>query len=193
MLSGYLERVKRNHRYLAVLVVLSLVVTFIVPLGLIENADSKTGLLICGVVEHTYNTECNYGATCTITPYVHTEDCYRKASLLAGASAVTEPMLQINAAGAAAIDSTTFTTKNVSADTTVTLSVKDTASGETKEKQIKVKPFAITSANGYSMVPGTAQTLNITAGDGMTYTVSSDNASVVAITESEGVCDRRRR
>ncbi len=101
MFSRYLERLKRAHRYLAVLVVLSLVVTFVVPLGLIENAESKTGQLICGMIEHTHNAECDYGSNCTITPHTHTEDCYRRVTLLAAAGNATEVMLQTNAAGEA--------------------------------------------------------------------------------------------
>lgn len=101
MFSRYLERLKRAHRYLAVLVVLSLVVTFVVPLGLIENAESKTGQLICGMIEHTHNAECNYGSNCTIKPHTHTEDCYRRVTLLAAAGNATEVMLQTNAAGEA--------------------------------------------------------------------------------------------
>lgn len=99
MLSRYLERVKRTHRYLAILVVLSLVVTFIVPLGFVENADSKTGQLICGMVEHTHNAECGYGANCTITPHIHTEDCYRRVTLISAAKDATDVLLQTNAAG----------------------------------------------------------------------------------------------
>ncbi|MGN0647510.1 MAG: glycoside hydrolase family 9 protein [Oscillospiraceae bacterium] len=101
MFSRYLEHLKRAHRYLAVLVVLSLVVTFVVPLGLIENAESKTGQLICGMIEHTHNAECDYGSNCTITPHTHTEDCYRRVTLLAAAGNATEVMLQTNAAGEA--------------------------------------------------------------------------------------------
>lgn len=99
MLSGYLERVKRTHRYLAILVVLSLVVTFVVPLGLIENADSKTGQLICGMIEHTHNAECDYGTNCTITPHIHTEACYQQAAALLSAAGTTTTEKLTNAAG----------------------------------------------------------------------------------------------
>lgn len=99
MLSGYLERVKRTHRYLAILVVLSLVVTFVVPLGLIENADSKTGQLICGMIEHTHNAECDYGTNCTITPHIHTEVCYQQAVALLSAAGTTTTEKLTNAAG----------------------------------------------------------------------------------------------
>lgn len=115
MLSGYLERLKRSQRYLAVLIVLSLVVTFIVPLGLIENADSKTGQLICGMVAHTHNEACDYGTNCTITPHTHTEACYRKVTLISAAGTAAAGYLQTNAAkeDGNIVNSVTYSPKEV--------------------------------------------------------------------------------
>ena len=66
------------------LTALSMLVTFIVPLILIEPADSMSGKLICNMVEHVHNDDCYIGGmlNCSVTEeHIHTEDCYKKFSL----------------------------------------------------------------------------------------------------------------
>ncbi|MBR5513739.1 MAG: glycoside hydrolase family 9 protein, partial [Ruminococcus sp.] len=73
----------RNHkRYLAMLTALSMLVTFIVPLILIEPADSMTGILVCKKIVHTHNAECYDGNTliCDMEEHIHTNECYKKLS-----------------------------------------------------------------------------------------------------------------
>ena len=78
----HMDALKHHKRYLAMLTALSMLVTFIVPLILIEPADSMSGILICGQEEHTHNDECYDGDTlvCGLNEHIHTEDCYLKYS-----------------------------------------------------------------------------------------------------------------
>lgn len=80
----YMDSLKHHKRYLAMLTALSMLVTFIVPLILIEPADSMTGVLVCKKVVHTHNAECYVGNTlvCNIEEHIHTNECYKKVSLL---------------------------------------------------------------------------------------------------------------
>lgn len=77
-----MDALKHHKRYLAMLTALSMLVTFIVPLILIEPADSMSGILICGKYEHTHNAECYVDDTlvCELDEHIHTEDCYLKYS-----------------------------------------------------------------------------------------------------------------
>lgn len=66
------------------LTALSIFVSFMVPLILIEPADSMSGKLICNMVEHLHNDDCYIGGmlNCSVTEeHIHTEDCYKKFSL----------------------------------------------------------------------------------------------------------------
>ncbi len=77
-----MDALKHHKRYLAMLTALSMLVTFIVPLILVEPADSMSGILICGKYEHTHNAECYVDDTlvCELDEHIHTEDCYLKYS-----------------------------------------------------------------------------------------------------------------
>ncbi len=80
----HMDALRHHKRYLAMLTALSMLVTFIVPLILIEPADSMTGVLVCKKVVHTHNAECYVGNTlvCNIEEHIHTNECYKKVSLL---------------------------------------------------------------------------------------------------------------
>ena len=80
----HMDALRHHKRYLAMLTALSMLVTFIVPLILIEPADSMTGVLVCKKVVHTHNAECYVGDTliCDIEEHIHTGECYKKVSLL---------------------------------------------------------------------------------------------------------------
>ena len=80
----HMDALRHHKRYLAMLTALSMLVTFIVPLILIEPADSMTGVLVCKKVVHTHNAECYVGSTlvCNIEEHIHTNECYKKVSLL---------------------------------------------------------------------------------------------------------------
>ena len=78
----HMDALKHHKRYLAMLTALSMLVTFIVPLILVEPADSMTGILVCNKTVHTHNAECYVGDTliCDIEEHIHTNDCYKKLS-----------------------------------------------------------------------------------------------------------------
>ena len=78
----HMDALRHHKRYLAMLTALSMLVTFIVPLILIEPADSMTGVLVCKKVVHTHNAECYVGNTlvCNIEEHIHTNECYKKFS-----------------------------------------------------------------------------------------------------------------
>ena len=80
----HMDALKHHKRYLAMLTALSMLVTFIVPLILVEPADSMTGILVCNKTVHTHNAECYVGDTliCDIEEHIHTNECYKKVSLL---------------------------------------------------------------------------------------------------------------
>ena len=78
----HMDALKHHKRYLAMLTALSMLVTFIVPLILVEPADSMTGILVCNKTVHTHNAECYVGDTliCDIEEHIHTGACYKKIS-----------------------------------------------------------------------------------------------------------------
>ena len=78
----HMDALKYHKRYLAMLTALSMLVTFIVPLILVEPADSMTGILVCNKTVHTHNAECYVGDTliCDIEEHIHTNECYKKFS-----------------------------------------------------------------------------------------------------------------
>lgn len=80
----HIDSLKNKKRYVALLTAMSMLVTFVVPLILIEPADSMTGTLICSKVEHIHSSGCYVGEilNCSFTEHVHTEACYKKFSLL---------------------------------------------------------------------------------------------------------------
>ncbi len=78
---GHINALRNHKRYLAILTALSLLVSFMVSLILIEPADSMAGVLICGKSVHTHGAECfdeNNALNCVLEEHVHTEDCYDK-------------------------------------------------------------------------------------------------------------------
>lgn len=79
-----MDALKHHKRYVAMLTALSLLVSFVVPLILIEPADSMTGILVCNKAVHTHNAECYDGndLICDIEEHIHTNECYKKFSLL---------------------------------------------------------------------------------------------------------------
>ena len=92
-----MDALKHHKRYLAMLTALSMLVTFIVPLILVEPADSMTGILVCNKTVHTHNAECYVGDTliCDIEEHIHTGQCYKRISTTAlkgeGATQAVEP------------------------------------------------------------------------------------------------------
>ncbi len=57
-LNNYTKNRKNKHRFSAVMVCLSVIVSFTVSIGLIEPAESLSGVLICGMEEHEHTREC---------------------------------------------------------------------------------------------------------------------------------------
>ncbi len=85
----HMDALKHHKRYLAMLTALSMLVTFIVPLILMEPADSMSGILICGKTEHIHDDSCYEDDTliCGQELHTHSEACYLKYSAaLKGAS-----------------------------------------------------------------------------------------------------------
>jgi len=84
IIHRHFEDPKQKKRYLAVLIALSMLVSFMVPLILMEPADSRTGVLICGKIQHTHSEECylNGSLNCSIQEHLHTDDCYGDVSVL---------------------------------------------------------------------------------------------------------------
>ena len=78
----HMDALKHHKRYLAMLTALSMLVTFIVPLILMEPADSMSGILICGKTEHIHDDSCYEGdkLTCGQELHTHSEACYLKYS-----------------------------------------------------------------------------------------------------------------
>ena len=77
-----MDALKHHKRYLAMLTALSMLVTFIVPLILMEPADSMSGILICGKTEHIHDDSCyeDDKLTCGQELHTHSEACYLKYS-----------------------------------------------------------------------------------------------------------------
>lgn len=99
----HFDSLKQKKKYLAVLIALSMLVSFMVPLILMEPADSKTGVLTCSKAEHTHSNECynNGVVSCGIPEHVHSEECYTKVmSLTMYNSNVTDGYTLTNAANA---------------------------------------------------------------------------------------------
>ena len=78
----HMDALRHHKRYLAMLTALSMLVTFIVPLILIEPADSMSGILICGKTEHIHDDSCYEDDTliCGQELHTHSEACYLKYS-----------------------------------------------------------------------------------------------------------------
>ncbi len=78
----HMDALKHHKRYLAMLTALSMLVTFIVPLILMEPADSMSGILICGKTEHIHDDSCyeDDKLTCGQELHTHSEACYLKYS-----------------------------------------------------------------------------------------------------------------
>ncbi len=89
-----MDALKHHKRYLAMLTALSMLVTFIVPLILMEPADSMSGILICGKTEHIHDDSCYEGGylTCGQELHTHSEACYLKYS----ATQLKEENLEVN-------------------------------------------------------------------------------------------------
>ena len=81
----HMDALKHHKRYLAMLTALSMLVTFIVPLILIEPADSMSGILICGKEVHTHNADCYIDdvLVCDMEEHIHTGQCYKRISTTA--------------------------------------------------------------------------------------------------------------
>ncbi len=90
----FLKNHEKHKKYLALLTVLSLVVSMAVPFSLIMPAISMTGSLSCGMEEHTHSDDCYelycgqeesdehlhnqdcYALVCDKPEHIHTQDCY---------------------------------------------------------------------------------------------------------------------
>ena len=90
----HMDALKHHKRYLAMLTALSMLVTFIVPLILMEPADSMSGILICGKTEHIHDDSCYEGddLACGQELHTHSEACYLKYS----ATQLKEENLEVN-------------------------------------------------------------------------------------------------
>lgn len=84
IIHRHFEDPKQKKRYLAMFIALSMLVSFMVPLILMEPADSKTGVLACGKIEHIHGEECYIGdmLNCSIQEHIHTEECYKNLSIM---------------------------------------------------------------------------------------------------------------
>ncbi|MBR3969553.1 MAG: hypothetical protein IKJ87_00520 [Ruminococcus sp.] len=58
ILQNYILNHDKQRRYVSVLTALSILVSFIVPFSLMENAESKSGQLVCSAYEHTHSQDC---------------------------------------------------------------------------------------------------------------------------------------
>ena len=63
VIQNFLKNHEKHKKYIALLLVLSIVVSFAVPFSLIMPAVSMTGELICGMEEHIHSDEC-YELSC---------------------------------------------------------------------------------------------------------------------------------
>ena len=66
----------RNKRLVAILLVLSLIVSLDVFWTLRQPGLTLAGDADCGIVEHTHDASCPDGAACTLQEHVHTIHCY---------------------------------------------------------------------------------------------------------------------
>ena len=115
----HMDALKHHKRYLAMLTALSMLVTFIVPLILVEPADSMTGILVCNKTVHTHNAECYVGDTlvCDIEEHIHTGACYKKISTVslkgdASESEYTDYNIPVYNAGGGLQSNGTYTPAN---------------------------------------------------------------------------------
>ncbi len=94
IIQNFLKDHEKHKKYLALLLVLSIVVSFAVPFSLIMPAISMTGELICGMEEHIHSDECYelfcgleesdehlhnadcYTLVCDIPEHIHSQECY---------------------------------------------------------------------------------------------------------------------
>lgn len=78
VIQNFLKNHEKHKKYIALLLVLSIVVSFAVPFSLIMPAVSMTGELICGMEEHIHSDEC-YELSCGLEEsdeHLHNADCY---------------------------------------------------------------------------------------------------------------------
>lgn len=103
----HMDSLKQHKRYLAMLTALSLLVTFIVPLILIEPADSMAGVLVCTKTVHTHDAACYKEGTliCSIEAHSHTDECY--ASIARSNGTITNYNIAVPNAGSGVYDETT--------------------------------------------------------------------------------------
>ena len=90
ILQNYILNHDKQRRYVSVLTALSILVSFIVPFSLMENAESKSGQLVCSAYEHTHSQDCwllecseehehtdeCVSLICTLTEHTHDNECY---------------------------------------------------------------------------------------------------------------------
>ena len=70
------KRVKRT-RMIAILLVLSLIVSMDVFWSLRKPGLTLAGNADCGIVEHTHDAQCKNGESpCELTEHIHTIECY---------------------------------------------------------------------------------------------------------------------
>ncbi len=100
----HMDSLKQHKRYLAMLTALSLLVTFIVPLILIEPADSMAGVLVCTKKVHTHDAAC-YEEGCNIEEHIHTDECY--ASIARSNGTITDYNIAVPNAGSGEYNNST--------------------------------------------------------------------------------------
>ena len=118
IIHRHFEDPKQKKRYLAIFIALSMLVSFMVPLILMEPADSRTGVLVCGKIQHTHSEEC-YINGCNLEEHLHTEECYAKVTSLSstrGSSEEINNVLVPNAGGGYNEDDGTYTSKDAHED-----------------------------------------------------------------------------
>lgn len=81
IIQKFIKNHEKHKKYLAFLVVLSLMIGITVPMVLTEPAESMTGQLVCGLANHVHSEECiNIG--CDISEHEHTQGCYLAANVI---------------------------------------------------------------------------------------------------------------
>lgn len=104
----HMDSLKQHKRYLAMLTALSLLVTFIVPLILIEPADSMAGVLVCTKTVHTHDAACydeEDTLICSIEEHSHTDECY--ASIARSNGTITDYNIAVPNAGSGVYNKST--------------------------------------------------------------------------------------
>ncbi len=104
IIGNFLNDRQRHKKYLAVLLALSMLVSFIVPLILMKPADSTTGILVCTKMEHKHGNECylldcdeEHGHSlecmtliCTAEEHTHSDECYSSPEQVEAVAETTE-------------------------------------------------------------------------------------------------------